>query len=371
MNYYLIAGEKSGDLHAGRLMHALRTQDTAAHFRGWGGEAMQSEGLELVKHYNETAFMGFWEVVKNLKKIKKLLQFCQEDLLAHRPDVLILIDYPGFNLRMAKFAHEQGIRVFYFISPKIWAWNSGRVHKIKKYVDKMFSILPFEQEFYQRYDFPIDYVGNPLYDAMREFVPSEDFDTKYADLLQKPVIALLPGSRRMELKHILPRLLGVQKQFPNCQCIIAGVSSLPKSYYKTTKNIPIIWDQTYELLARARVAVVASGTATLETALFDVPQVVVYRTSPLTAWIAKRVIQVRYISLVNLILDRAAVPELIQKDFKHLYLYKHLELLLENTMHRQKMKAAYQVLQQKLHTEGAAERAASLMWKYLSNNPQK
>lgn len=327
---------------------------------------MEAEGLKLVKHYRETAFMGFAEVVRNLGTIRKLLRFCKQDLLENRPDVLILIDYPGFNLRMAKFAHQNGIRVFYFISPKAWAWNAKRALKIKKYVDRLFSILPFEEAFYQQYDYPIDYVGNPLYDAMREFEPSSDFAERHAGLLAKPLIALLPGSRKMELEKMLPRMVSVVRDFPEHQFVVAGVRSLPESLYEPAKaaGVPIVWEETYELLARARAAVVTSGTAALETGLFRVPQVVVYRASPITVWIARRLVRIRFISLVNLILDKEAVRELIQEEFSVENLREELRQLLEGKR-REEVLQDYDELLRRLHTEGTARRTARLMYGYL------
>lgn len=330
---------------------------------------MVEEGLTLVKHYRQTAFMGFWEVLQNLGTIRHLLRGCKKDLLSHRPDVLILVDYPGFNLRMAKFAHQHGIRVFYFISPKVWAWNQKRAKKIKKYVDRMFSILPFEEAFYQKYDYNIDYVGNPLYDAYREFAPSESFEEAYPLLKEKPLIALLPGSRQMELQTSLPRLTPLSKRFPEYQFVVAGVESLPEYLYAPAKEagIPVVYEQTYELLHRAEAAVVTSGTATLETALFDVPQVVVYYANPITVWLARQFIKVRFISLVNLILDKEAVTELIQKDFTLENVEQELQKLLKGGQKRQPVREDYARLREILHTEGTAERTAALMYEDLKS----
>ncbi|MEM6297233.1 MAG: lipid-A-disaccharide synthase [Bacteroidota bacterium] len=362
MKYYLIAGEKSGDLHAARLMRALKTYDTDAQFRGWGGEKMEAVGIELVKHYRETAFMGFVEVIRNLGKLRKLMRLCKDDLLANRPDVLILVDYPGFNLRMAKFAHQNGIRTFYYISPKIWAWNQKRAHKIKKYVNRMFSILPFEEQFYQQYDYKVDYVGNPLYDMVQEFKPAEDFPE-----FSKPVVALLPGSRKMEVTKVLPVMLAARKNFPAYEFVIAGVRNLPESLYEPAKaeGVPIVWEQTYDLLAKSAAALVTSGTATLETAFFRVPQVVAYKANALTIWIGRQVIKVKYISLVNLILDKPAIRELIQQDLTAESLTAELSRILSGEG-RSKMLSNYDTLHDLLRTEGTAERAARLMWEDLT-----
>ncbi|MEM1136729.1 MAG: lipid-A-disaccharide synthase, partial [Bacteroidota bacterium] len=284
MKYYLIAGEKSGDLHAANLIKHLKKYDNQAVFRGWGGEEMEAAGLDLVKHYKETAFMGFLEVFLNLHKISGFIKLCKKDIAAWQPDVVILVDYAGFNLRIARFAKGAGFTVYYYISPKLWAWGQKRALKIKKYVDRLFAIMYFEKEFYKKFDYNnVDYVGNPVLDAVSNFKPDKNFLEKN-QLIQKPIIAILPGSRKQEVTNILHKTLALQKRFPTYQFVIAGVSQLPEAVYQSAKekNISVIFDQTYNLLSYAEAAIVTSGTATLETAMFYVPQVVVYQTSKIT-----------------------------------------------------------------------------------------
>ena len=343
MKYYLIAGERSGDLHGSNLIKALRKQDAQAQIRCWGGDAMQAAGGHLVVHYRDTAFMGFWEVFKNLPTIRRLLRQCQQDVVRFQPDALVLIDYPGFNLRMARYAKAQGIKVFYYISPKLWAWNSSRAKKIKASVDHMYVILPFEEDFYRQYDYEVQYVGNPLFDAIRDFTPSSEFANKFVTD-NRPLIALLPGSRQQEISIMLEMMLTVATKLPAYRFIVAAVDNVPAAYYDAVRNHPsvsVVTGQTYDLLHHARAAVVASGTATLETALFEVPQIVTYRMSPITYQIARRVIQVPYISLVNLIADRKVVPELIQRDFNAERIAELLPTLIENSAERDQQLVAY------------------------------
>lgn len=350
MRYYLIAGERSGDLHGSNLIKALHQRDAEADIRCWGGDAMQAAGGDLVVHYRDTAFMGFWEVFKNLPTIRRLLRQCQEDVLRFRPDALVLIDYPGFNLRMARYAKAQGIRVFYYISPKIWAWNQARARKIKATVDHMFVILPFEEAFYRQYDYQVQYVGNPLFDAIRDFTPSNQFANEFITD-DRPLIALLPGSRKQEISIMLEMMLSVAEQFPTYRFVVAAVDNVPASFYDVVRDHPqvsIVTDQTYDLLHHARAAVVASGTATLETALFEVPQIVTYRMSPITYQIARRVIRVPYISLVNLIADREVVPELIQHDFNAGRIADMLPTLVEDTPERSQQRAGYRSIKAQL-----------------------
>ncbi len=368
MRYYIIAGEKSGDMHAAALIAALREQDKEAQIRAWGGEDSQKAGAELAFHYKEASFVGFWEVFKNLSKIRKHLRFCEKDLLAYSPDVLILVDYPGFNLRMAEFAHKQGLRVVYYISPKIWAWNQGRVHKIKKYVQQIYCILPFEEEFYKKHGVEVHYVGNPLYDAVHSFVPKYSLQTHYK-LPNKPVLAILPGSRVSELQYNLPTMvraaqLLLQKQ--DMSVVVAGLSHLPTKLYKDAiaAGFMILTDDTYHLLQEAHLGLIASGTATLETALFKVPQVVVYKMNTLTALIAKAVIQVKFVSLVNLIAGREVVPELLQFSFTPERLEDAANKLI-NSKERTKMLSDYQELEAQIKTEGVAKRTAILLTKWL------
>jgi lipid-A-disaccharide synthase len=369
LKYYLIAGERSGDLHAANLMRELQGQDPEATFRYWGGDLMQQVGGELVHHYKELAFMGFVEAAANIFKVMRLLRECQADVLAYQPDVLILVDYAGFNLRMAKFAKGRGLKVFYYISPKIWAWNQGRVHTIKKLVDRMFVILPFEQAFYQKFDYQVDYIGNPISDSVRQHVISPDFRSRNR-LNQKPIIAVLPGSRKQEIESILFIMLSVLPAFREYQFVVAAVSNLSSDYYENFNrdtNIKIVYDQTYDLLANAEAALVTSGTATLETALFKVPQVVCYTTSLISYWIGRAVIKVPYISLVNLIADKPVVTELIQNDLTGRNIIAELKKLLFDKSFIQKQQQGYQLVRERLGEESAGNKAAKLMVKYLNN----
>lgn len=371
MKYYLIAGEASGDLHASNLMKELKKKDESAQFQFWGGDQMAQVAGPPVKHIKDLAFMGFLEVVLNLNTILKNISFCKKDITNFQPDVLILIDYPGFNLRIAKWAKENNIKVFYYISPQIWAWNQGRGHKIKKVVDEMFVILPFEKEFYNRFDFDVHFVGHPLLDAIEQYrerqTSLEEF-TKENDLPAKPIIALLPGSRKQEIKEMLPVYLSVQKEFPDYQFIIAGAPSQTEEYYREfTKedSIKVLHGKTYDLLLYSSAALVSSGTATLETALFKVPEVVCYKGGKVSYYIARMLVKVKYISLVNLIMDREIVKELIQGDFNRKEVTKELKKVLETGPRRDQLLKDYQVLEQKLGGVGASEITASLMLKTL------
>ena len=368
MKYYLIAGERSGDLHGANLIKALRQQDSQAQVRCWGGDAMQAAGGELVVHYRDTAYMGFWEVFKNLRTIRRLLKHCQQDLLRYQPDALVLIDYPGFNLRMAKFAQQHGLRVFYYISPKVWAWNRARAKKIKDTVDHMYVILPFEEAFYQEYDYQVQYVGNPLFDAIRDFEPAADFAITYLPD-DRPVVALLPGSRQQEIALMLEMMLHVADRFPNYHFVVAGVDNVPTSFYDAVRHHPavtVVVNQTYDVLHHARAAIVTSGTATLETALFEVPQLVTYRMSAITYQIARRVIRVPYISLVNLVAERAAVPELIQNDFNAERIAELLPELVDDTPVRQQQLADYQSIKERLGDHEASATVAKRILQALT-----
>lgn len=377
MTYYFIAGERSGDLHGGNLIRAIREQDSDATFRAYGGEQMEAGGAVLVRHYRDMAFMGFLEVVKNLGTIRRIMRECQADLLAHRPDVLILIDYAGFNLRMAKFAKRHGIPVFYYISPKVWAWNQRRALNIKANVDRLFTILPFETEFFARYDYKVDYVGNPLLDALAAFRPDPAFRGK-ANLDDRPVIALLPGSRRQEITSILPAMLETTRQFPDYQFVVGIVSNLPTTLYDSLLTdypaVHRVSDAAYDLLHIATAALVTSGTATLETALLNVPQVVCYKTTGLSYAIAKRLIAVPFISLVNLIADRQVVPELIQSDLTPTRATTELRAILPGVSDRDAQLDGYADVQQKIGKSGASERAGRQMveaLRTLRSNPIK
>ncbi|MFA6084728.1 lipid-A-disaccharide synthase [Mucilaginibacter sp.] len=368
MKYYLVAGEASGDLHGANLMKALKELDGQAEFRFFGGDLMQAEGGTLVKHYADMAFMGFVEVVLNLNTILKNLSLCKKDIVAYRPDVLILIDFPGFNLKIAEFAKTQGLLVCYYISPKVWAWNQKRVLKIKKVVDHLFCILPFEVDFYKSWGMEIDYVGNPLLDAVDAFKPDPNF-LQNNSLAGKRIIALLPGSRKQEISRLLPDMLAVTHQFPHHQFVVAGAPSFNIEYYQQfllNKSIPVIFNATYDLLNVAEAAVVASGTATLETALFNVPQVVVYKGNAITIGIARMLIKIKFISLVNLIMDSQVVKELIQQDCNPPGIIAELDRLVNDKAYRQKMLADYDVLDEKMGTPGASVKTAALIVKYAS-----
>ncbi|NRB64253.1 MAG: lipid-A-disaccharide synthase [Saprospiraceae bacterium] len=365
MRYYIIAGEASGDLHGSNLMKQIQTQDPHAEFRFWGGDLMQAVGGTLVKHYADLAFMGFVEVVRNLRTILRNMAFCKQDIETYQPDALILIDYPGFNLRIAKWAKPKGLQVLYYISPQIWAWNAKRVHDIKANVDEMYVILPFEKAFYQNYNMDVQFVGHPLLDVIDTYQSPESFLTDNNLHTKKRIIALLPGSRKQEIAKVLPIMLSVVKDFPSYQFVLAGAPSIPTSFYQqilkqANVTLPIISDQTYPLLSHAYAALVTSGTATLETALFEVPEVVCYKGSPISYEIAKRVIRVKYISLVNLIVDRLLVHELIQKDFNPQNLHKELNRILQpNT--RKEIQSGFLELKEKLGHAGASKRAAQHM----------
>ncbi|KQM62543.1 lipid-A-disaccharide synthase [Chryseobacterium sp. Leaf201] len=366
MKYYIIAGEASGDLHGSNLMKALKEKDPESEFRFWGGDLMTAQGGTLVKHYRDLAFMGFLEVAMNLKTILNNIKFCKEDIRNNRPDVLILVDYPGFNLRIAKFAKELGIKIVYYISPQLWAWKEGRVEIIKKYVDEMMVILPFEEDFYNKHGVHSHFVGHPLLDAISTL---EDIETDYFkadnDLNGKEIIALLPGSRKQEVEKMLEIMLSVRPYFKEYQFVIAGAPSLPKDFYEkyTDDNVHFVSNKTYDLLRCSKAALVTSGTATLETALLNVPEVVCYRGSKISYAIAKRLVKnIKYISLVNLIMDREVVKELIQNDLNTNNLVNELKKILE-TEKRFEVFKDYELLREKLGGKGASENAAEIILK--------
>ncbi|WP_316821670.1 lipid-A-disaccharide synthase [Pedobacter gandavensis] len=368
MRYYLVAGEASGDLHGANLMKALKVEDSAAEFRYYGGDKMKTEGGVLKKHYSEMAFMGFTEVLMNLRTIFRNMKACKADVLAYQPDVLILIDFPGFNLKIAEFAKANGIKVAYYISPKVWAWNQNRVLKIKKIVDRLFCILPFEVDFYKGWGMEVDYVGNPLLDEITQFIPDPDFKSKYQ--FNKEIIALLPGSRKQEIERLLPDMLSVTAAFPDQQFVVAAAPSFDEAYYQqfiNTENVTLVFGQTYQLLHVAKAAIVASGTATLETALFHVPQVVVYRGGKISVAIARMLVKIRFISLVNLIMDRKVVTELIQEDCNTQQITATVKDLLHGEV-RSTMLADYAELSKKMGTAGASERTAKLIISYLKGH---
>ena len=373
MKYYVIAGEASGDLHGSNLLKAIQKEDPAATFRVWGGDLMQEAGGDLVKHYRDLAFMGFVEVIKNLRTILGNIQFCKDDILAYQADALILIDYPGFNLRIAKWAKQQGIKVIYYISPQIWAWNARRVHGIKANVDHMMVILPFEEAFYANYNYPVDFVGHPLLDVIEHYPEKPNFRAEN-QLSEQPIIALLPGSRRQEIAKMLAEMLSVVPAFPNHQFVLAGAPSIPKSYYddilkkyQAETSVKIVQNKTYDLLNQATAALVTSGTATLETGLFGVPQVVCYKGNPISYQIAKRLVNVKYISLVNLIVDRPLVKELIQGELNTQNLKDELNKLL-SLEHRASLTAGYQELRERLGQAGASARCAKLIRQYMETD---
>ncbi len=372
MKYYIIAGEASGDLHASNLMKALLLKDDNAQFRFWGGDLMQNIGGTLVKHYRDLAFMGFAEVIMNLKNILKNIKFCKQDLLKYQPDVLILVDYPGFNMRIAEFAKLNHIKVNYYISPQIWAWKENRIKKIKRDVDQMYVILPFEKGYYEdKHNFPVNFVGHPLLDAIanRRPVNSDKFRIKY-HLNEKPIIAVLPGSRKQEISKMLSVMLQMVDKFTDYQFIIAGAPSQNLDFYQQftdQNNVSIVENKTYDLLSVSYAALVTSGTATLETALFKVPEVVCYKGSSISYQIGKRLIKnIKFISLVNLILDKEAVSELIQNDFNEIKLEVELSKILDKK-NREKMLNYYYDLEKKLGGKGASEKTAELIIENAKN----
>ena len=369
MRYYIIAGERSGDLHGSNLVKELIKRDTEATFRGFGGEEMQGAGVNLFVHYSNLAFMGFQAVI-NFSKIAGYITSCKEDILQFNPDVVILIDYGGFNRRIAKFGKESGIKVFYYISPKVWAWRQDRAWSLKATVDKMFVILPFEKEFYKKYDFEVDYVGNPVLDAIKSFEPDTNFLSKNNIAIEKKIVALLPGSRTLELKRIVPLMAEVVKQNPMYQFVVAAVDNLPPVLYdplRKLKDVKFVYNDTYNLLTNASSAIVTSGTATLETALLKVPQIVVYKAGALEFLIVKMIIKVKFISLVNLIADREVVKEFIQSEANPPNLQNELRNLLEDFSYRKKVMDGYDSVYKTLDTGSASENTAQLMTDYLNS----
>ncbi len=368
MKYYIIAGEASGDLHGSNLFKEIKQLDLNAEFRCWGGDLMKSQGAEIVRHINELAFMGFAEVLLNIRTILGNISFCKKDILNYKPDVLVLIDYPGFNLRIAEFAKKNGFKVIYYISPQLWAWKQSRVKIIKKYVDRMIVILPFEKDFYTKHNFNADFVGHPLLDAIENNVYADKILTQKES---KPIIAILPGSRKQEVKKMLPVMAKISNNFPDYRFIIAGVSSLDQNYYKKligNRNIEIAYSATYELLSKAKAALVTSGTATLETALFEVPEVVCYKGNYISYRIARSVIKIKYISLVNLIMDQEIVKELIQQDFNEEQLILELKKILD-PINSKKLKESFITLKSKLGGKGASFKAAEIIVIEAKSNP--
>lgn len=368
MKYYFIAGERSGDLHGANLFTALKTLDPNATATGIGGNYMEEAGVKLSIQYDELALMGLWEILEKWTDIRAAMKQVKKELAASRPDVLILIDYAGFNLRIAKFAKEIGIKVFYYISPKIWAWDEGRVEKIRKYVDRMFVILPFEKTFYKSHGIEVDYVGNPILDALNEFKPNLNFLAQN-NLSQQPIIAVLPGSRKNEIESTLFRMLSILPAFPEHQFIVAAVSNHPKKYYEQFRRngkVQIVYEQTYDLLYNAEVALVTSGTATLETALLKVPQVVCYRMNYLTYWVARAMIKIKFISLPNLIAERKVVTELIQNDFNPANIREELIKIKSGEPGRLQVLKGYDEILDKIGKPGASRHTAEAMMNYLA-----
>ena len=365
MKYYIIAGEASGDLHGSNLMKALQKQDVNAEFRFWGGDLMQAVGGTLVTHYKDRSFMGFAEVIFNLRKILGLISFCKNDIESYQPDVIIFIDNSGFNLRIAKWAKEKNFKTHYYISPQVWASRASRVEKIKRDIDAMYVILPFEKDFYAKYNYEVHFVGHPLIDAIsnRQQVDDTTF-RKNHNLGDKPIVALLPGSRKQEITKMLGVMLCLVEDFKDYQFVIAGAPSQDYSFYKPfikQDNVAFISNKTYDLLSISHAALVTSGTATLETALFKVPQVVCYKANAISYQIAKRIITLKFISLVNLIMDREVVTELIQGDLNKKRLKQELSNILDEK-ERIRLFIDYYDLEKKLGGKGASEKAAKLIF---------
>ena len=365
MKYYIIAGEASGDLHGSNLIKALIAKDQNAEIRCWGGDLMQAAGGILAKHYKEIAFMGFLEVILNLFTIFKNIRFCKKDIAEFKPDVLIFIDYSGFNLQIAKWAKVNNFTTNYYISPQIWASREGRIEKIKRDIDAMYVILPFEKEFYEKHDFPVHFVGHPLLDAVANRSKINEKDFRIANALKsgKPIIALLPGSRKQEVQKMLTLMLSVVNDFSNYEFVIAGAPSLDHTFYAAflkNPNVSFVSNKTYDLLSIAEAALVTSGTATLETAIFKVPQVVCYKANWISYQIAKRIITLDYISLVNLILKKEVVKELIQDDLTTKNLKSELHKILEGSYRDEQLKS-YTELEKILGGEGASANAAELI----------
>ena len=376
MKYYIIAGEASGDLHASNLVRELKKKDPEAEVRGWGGDLMRDAGVSIVRHYKDTAIMGFVNVLRKLGTLKANIRYCREDIRKWNPDVVILVDYAGFNLRIARFAKRIGLKVFYYISPKLWAWNTGRVKQIKRYVDRMYTIFPFEMEFYRHYDYPVYYGGNPLVDAIASRPCQEE---TFADFIHanglpdRPIIALLAGSRKQELKYVLPMMLRMVPYFPEYQFVIAGAPSMAaEDYAPYVKDVPvhIVYGETYRLVSQAKAALVTSGTATLETALLRTPQVVCYNgeVPRLSYFLFKTVVKVKYISLVNLVYGGEAVKELMMQYLTEDNLRRELSRILTDASALEKMLNAYDEIIRRLGSPGASARFAGMMVEALRHS---
>lgn len=365
MKYYIISGEASGDLHGSNLIRSLQALDAEADFRCWGGDLMRQAGATVVKHYRDLAFMGFVEVAAHLGTILRNMRFCRRDIKAYRPDVVILIDYPGFNMPMARFAHRQGFKVVYYIAPQVWAWRMGRIKKLKRYVDQIYTLLPFEHKFYEAYGATVRFEGNPLVDAIAAYRPDEEFIARYRNSEDKrPLVVILPGSRKQEIKHIFPVMLRAAARMPQYRYVVAGTHTLSeelyRSYLRDYPEIEWVCGHTYDLFSLARAGMVKSGTSTLEAALFSMPQVVCYRTTPATYRIGRLLVnkEVRFISLVNLIMDKEVVTELLQNDLNEARLVSELEKVAEDTGFRKNQKKYYTELQEVIGLPGISDRVA-------------
>jgi lipid-A-disaccharide synthase len=373
MRYFLIAGEASGDLHGANLIKELKSADPSAKFCFWGGDLMKEQSNNLLKHYKDLSFMGVIEVLQNLRIIFQNFKICKQQILTFNPDVLILIDYPGFNLRMAKFAKENGIKVIYYISPKIWAWKKSRAWKIKKYVDKMFVIFPFETEFYQQFNYQVDYVGNPVIDVLYDKITMKPDIPAFISrhhLSGKPLVALLPGSRKQEISKLLPVMTEMINYFPDYEFVVAGSPSIPLEFYQpflNEKKVTILFNETYQILKNSQAALVASGTATLETALLNTPQVVCYKIGGgILAHIVKFLfIRIQFFSLVNIIMRKEVVKEFFQMKLTGKVLKNELTRLLSDTTYRNKMLASYDQIRNLLKEPGASKRAAKIITQFL------
>ncbi len=374
MKYFLIAGEASGDLHASNLMAEIKNEDPNATFQFFGGNLMQAQGGTCLKHYSEMAYMGIIPVLMNLNKINKNLSLCKKALLDFQPDVVIMVDYPGFNLRIAEFANNKGIRTAYYISPKIWAWKTRRVHKIKKFVDRMYTIFPFETGFYQKYNYKVEYVGNPVFDSIQNtpnpWKTKKEFHSAN-QLPNKPIIALLAGSRKDEIKRLLPEMLNVIDNFKEYQFIIAGAPNIDLQFYKqyNTTKTPVIYNNTYNILRFSEAAIVASGTATLETAILNIPQVVVYKMA--MGWLMSKlkpyVIKTKFFSLVNLVGEKEIVKELFHTEVNKQTITQELNNILHTSSYRNTILTGYAEIDKKLKTSGASKVAASKLNSWLKS----
>lgn len=371
MKYYIIAGEASGDLHGSNLIKELIKQDTGAEIRSWGGDLMEKAGAKIIKHYRDLAFMGFTEVIRNLPTILNNISFCKNDIETFAPDTIILIDYPGFNLRISKWAKLKGYKVIYYISPQIWAWKENRIHNIKKYVDKMLVILPFEKSFYNKWNYPVDYVGHPLVEVIENFI--DNYKQNEHNWPFQKTIALLPGSRKQEILQKLPIMLEVAKHFKDYQFVVAKAPSVDDSFYsgilKDYENVSTVSNKTYELLYHSSAALVTSGTATLETALFGVPEIICYKGSSISYQIAKRLIKIKFIGLVNLIMNKEVVKELIQHDLNKENLIHELQLLLNDSSRKKQINEDYIQLKSLLSMGGlASKNAADIIIQFMQTN---